>query len=618
MKKTTPPEKIDRAAIAFTLCVIAMFIGGIGWLAGPMWPVVLDRLAGDGIIVMIWLAAAMGFGYAILGAAKISCESKALMFATSAAVGLGVIGLIVLGLGIYGALSRQAAIVVLAIGLALGIFASFKNRAGWRWVLQKFSFADWAWLLAAPFAAIAITSALVPAGILWGDEPHGYDVVEYHLQVPREWFEAGKITPLAHNVFSYFPMNVEMHYLLAMELRGGPWAGMYVAQLMHAVFVGLSVIAVYGILREIAKPRAAIVGAVAVAATPWIMMLGGVAYDEGGFLLFGTLSIAWTILALRSQQKIKFIILAGAMAGLACGVKLTAVAMVLAVVPIAIVAINPSKKAIRSAAIFVIAGLIAFSPWLVRNAVWAGNPVFPELMTVLGRGDFNPTQVQRWNDAHGPRADQRSIEKRIGAMGVQIFGDWRYGFVILPLGVIAAALSRKRQETRLLFCVLVLNAIIWIAFTHLEGRFLVLAIPIAGMLIALVEDSRWQFLAIGAAATSAIIGIAILSPRVMRFAPAIGNEDMQWRLSDDVNDALKGDQPIVLVGDAKAFLYQVPMSRLHYRTVFDVKEKWIDDSQPGAIVIVDPNEIKRFAASYEGLPAIPPEFLRHDETFILR
>src|SRR5205809_404472 len=81
--------------------------------------------------------------------------------------------------------------------------------------------------------------AMLPPGLLWGDEPNGYDVLEYHLQVPREWYELGRIVPLQHNVFSFLPFNVEMHYLLAMHLRGGPWAAMYLAQLMHVAFIAI-------------------------------------------------------------------------------------------------------------------------------------------------------------------------------------------------------------------------------------------------------------------------------------------------------------------------------------------------------------------------------------------
>src|SRR5208337_2754538 len=94
---------------------------------------------------------------------------------------------------------------------------------------------------------VVTLAACFPPGILWGDEPNGYDVVEYHLQVPREWFEAGRILPLHHNVFSFFPFNVEMHYLLAMFLHDGPWAGMYLAQMMHVGFCLMAAWAVFAL-----------------------------------------------------------------------------------------------------------------------------------------------------------------------------------------------------------------------------------------------------------------------------------------------------------------------------------------------------------------------------------
>jgi len=97
----------------------------------------------------------------------------------------------------------------------------------------------------------------------------------------------GRIVPLEHNVFSYFPCNVEMHYLLAMHLRGGPWAGMYLAQLMHAAMVGVTLIAIYGAARMTGGRLVACIATLAAATMPWTIMLGSVAYNEGGMLLFG-------------------------------------------------------------------------------------------------------------------------------------------------------------------------------------------------------------------------------------------------------------------------------------------------------------------------------------------
>src|SRR5262249_31990042 len=137
--------------------------------------------------------------------------------------GLGALSLITLILGWIGFLNHWSAIAIVGVPGVYSILTLYRARgAASGWLRER---ATWGWmmLLLAPLLGIALVAALVPPGILWGDEPHGYDVVEYHLQLPREWLEMGRVAPLTHNVFSYFPMNVEMNYLLAMHLRGGPW-----------------------------------------------------------------------------------------------------------------------------------------------------------------------------------------------------------------------------------------------------------------------------------------------------------------------------------------------------------------------------------------------------------
>src|SRR5256714_7551625 len=189
------------------------------------------------------------------------------------------------------------------------------------------------WLLLVPVFSISTVCAVLPPGLLWRDEPNAYDVTEYHLQVPREWYEAGQIIPLHHNVFSYFPFNVEMHYLLAMHLCGGPWNGMYLAQLMHVSFIALTVLAIYALLVERSKPAAIVACAIA-GATPWFSLLAPVAYNEGGLLLFGTLAIGLALRGLRESSATRWMILAGVMAGFACGSKLTAGPMILIPLPV--------------------------------------------------------------------------------------------------------------------------------------------------------------------------------------------------------------------------------------------------------------------------------------------
>jgi len=65
---------------------------------------------------------------------------------------------------------------------------------------------------------------------------------------------------------------------------------------------------------------------------------------------------------------------------------------------------------------------------------------------------------------------------------------------------------------------------------------------------------------------------------------------------------MRSSQPVILVGDAKAFWYAVPMKRLRYQTVFDVRE-W--EIEKAGLFVIDPGEIERFRRTYKGLPELP-------------
>jgi hypothetical protein len=612
--------------VCAVICVICMCV-----YAGPGLVEVAYRLLTDGVFLLLWLVAAYGIGSLVpMGAAG------ALRLVTKVAIGLGAMSLLTLALGLSGVLNRAIAFALVGAGVALSLARLLRGRdaisnrlrewwhgrAGWGWL----------WALVMPLLAIALVGALVPPGVLWGDEPNGYDVVEYHLQVPREWYEAGHITALHHNVFSFFPFNVEMHYLLAMHLRGGPWAGMYLAQLMHVGFVALSVVAVLAVARSLGGNGT--IAGVCAAATPWLALLAPVAYNEGGLLLYGTLATGWTLLALRDpEQRIAAMAIAGAMTGLAAGVKLTAVPMLLLPLPVALVVIAAARRqvvgrAILAAVGFGIVATLVFAPWCARNVAWAGNPVFPEGQSVFGRAHFTEAQSERWKAAHSPRADQQSVAARCAAAWEQIAIDARYGYLLIPLAIACAALAYRRPETWLLAALLLLLTVFWLGFTHLQGRFFVLAVPVAALLIAQVRGRA--LLATGAAAALlAVIGFAVVHPRASAYLhekhlnQVLGIEAIDEFMIPPVAKDAPADATLVLVGDAKAFCYRRAMSRLRYRTVFDVDggDNWLtawrgEPAGDRTIVLIDPAELARFGRTYRNLPLVPTDVLNHPEPYL--
>jgi hypothetical protein len=673
LPETPSTHKLNRRSVAFG-------VGALVWLAlvfayvGSMWPMAIYRIVIEGMCWLAWLVAALGIGGVLqpLFRLKRDSHNASLLVATSASLGLGAMSLLVLLLGLAGLLNRLTAIGIIAVGIILSIAwllrsnlqtpdirAWFAKSAGWNWL----------WLLAGPFAAVTTVGAMYPPYLLWTqDEPHGYDVVEYHLQVPREWFEAHRIVPLTHNAFSFFPFNVEMHYLLAMHLRGGPWAGMYLAQFMHAGFMLLLVLAAWagadaifsrkserptalvsdppsaqrGVVAYAGTdvifpvksgrwPTAGIVAGLAVVSAPLIAQLGAIAYDEGGFLLFGILSLIWAMLAVRDvEDRVRRFVLAGVFAGLSCGSKLTGLPEIMTAIGVIAVAMllfqkSPNLvKRMMPVVAFAVAGMLTFSPWLIRNQIWVGNPVFPELPS-LGHGYFSQSQIERWHHAHTPQPQQRGIPARLKAGVVEVLSNWQFGYVLIPVGVIAIALSRLNPHVRFLAAMLALLALFWLGFTHLQGRFFVLGIPICALILASAPR-----LGLPAVVVTILIGIVTLNLQFLtsqrRDAIAyIGIDDLSPLAPIELDKVIPPDAKLVLVGDAKAFLYQMPMSRLSYRTIFDVNAEANPDlidafagpKRPGEKqwLLIDPNELKRFEQTYQPFPPVPAEIAARDQPY---
>lgn len=623
----TPLTRVSPGSVgAALLLAILIFLATALVIAGASWAMLLYHLIVDGSFIVAWLAGAAGWGTVVLrGIAPSQDKDRASLVAvTVIALGLGFIGLATLALGLAGALNTITAVLLLAggmlalvllyrsawAGLSNRIEAYLRKPAGWGWL----------WLSVMPLLGVCYLASLAQPGWLWRDEPNGYDVVEYHLQVPRQWYDAHRIYPLHENVFSYFPMGVEMHFLLAMHLHGGAYNAMYLCQLMHLVWCMLAVFAVRAVLGS----GVGTVAGVLVAATPWVSLLAPIAYVEGGVLLYGTLCAGWVIRAL-DKQAVTGMVVAGAMAGLACGAKLTNVPMLLVAIPLAyFITLLVRRGAWRDLLLppvgFVATGLAAFSPWLARTWLWTGNPVFPEAMPLLGRGHFSLVQMQRWINAYQPELRYKSASGHLHALLNEFAVDWRFGWLLVPLVLTAICFSWRNPKALFLAVSMMLVGAVWLLFTHLQSRFMVLEIPLAALLIGHLDWRAWK-IGVGAASACLAIGATAWLLRrpdlqtVMTLdqkSHEISGAGVLGRFSNlrSFDPQMANDRAIYLVGDTYAYCYPVPSAQLHYRTVFDVDttdphlsliQAWISAeglSVEDRLIVIDPVELQRFARTY--------------------
>jgi hypothetical protein len=178
---------------------------------------------------------------------------------------------------------------------------------------------------------------------------------------------------------------------------------------------------------------------------------------------------------------------------------------------------------------------------------------------------------------------------------------------------------------------LFLLTVFWIGFTHLQSRFFILAVPICALLIACLP--WYSVIVIGA---QAAVGFAILNQQYLKsierfppmlFGQVVGTENLGW-MQPGVVDEVPPDARLTLVGDAKAFLYQRPMSLLAYKTIFDVDTSRTSNiidayagqpATPGTQwLCIDPGELRRFEKTYQPFGTVDPEILAHDGPYLLR
>ena len=216
-----------------------------------------------------------------------------------------------------------------------------------------------------------------------------FDVLEYHLQGPKEYYQAGRIAFLPHNVYTNMPFDVEM-----LHLAGDGGDGRLVVGRAGGAASGRVLRAGGGDLdRRHTQPRRgsaapAWIAALVYLSTPWIYRLAAIAYVEGP-LCFYHAALIWAAVrgwADEAEVPLRFWGLLGLLAGCAMGCKYHG--LDLGGDSVRCFSHWSIASRMRSAAAFgcfVLGWAIVMGPWLAKNVIDTGNPVYPLAGTDLPR-----------------------------------------------------------------------------------------------------------------------------------------------------------------------------------------------------------------------------------------
>jgi 4-amino-4-deoxy-L-arabinose transferase-like glycosyltransferase len=218
--------------------------------------------------------------------------------------------------------------------------------------------------------------------------PTTKDELVHHLAVPKLYLEHGGMYEIPFMEYSYYPMNLDLLYMIPLYLGND-----IAPKLIHFAFALLTCWLIFYYLKKRTNILYALFGGLFFLSIPIIVKLSITAYIDLGEIFFSFAALIMLLEWMNKDFRLKYLIWSGILCGLALGTKyngLVALAILTLFVPF-ICSRYHDKKApgfIRPAfhgIIFLFISLLVFSPWMIRNYHWKGNPIYPLYNQV-----FNP------------------------------------------------------------------------------------------------------------------------------------------------------------------------------------------------------------------------------------
>jgi len=568
----------------------------------------------------------LGFRHWIVGR-----DAGANSASVAAGVGIAASLTVTHGLGVLGLLHPWSSWVWTGLGLVLLVIAFDRSRKSGVWSGVSVLGDRWCVrLLAVGSAGLGImlsASAMVP-GAQWDSEYGGYDSLSYHLQLPAEWLDAGRIGPSEHNVYSYLPgymesATVHMASLSLTEERdptgvsGLASGGADGAVAPGLLALGMAIVAAWMVGRfavallarcgvgGIPAARGGCAGAALVMLTPWVQVVGSMAYNETGVMALGGAALLASVMGGLSPTR-RGVLVAVLMGG-AAGCKPTAVLFLAPACAVLMAWCAPKRAWAPMFALGAVVGVLMLAPWLARNAAHGGNPVFPQAIGLFGSAHWTQEQGATYRGGHsydGSVADRALMLVRPdpdASPTAPAVSRWRGltnpQWALTPwLGLLSCAGLLTRKATHKAGAVLLagigLGLGAWVAATHLQSRFLVPLVPLLaagfGVGIGVLANSTGGRDSAGARLgvhAGAVALVASLVWGIINYSDQRGGRPNELlgvgagaysgavdlgAVTDAVPSAWINrnapDGKLLLVGDSAPFFYRGPIG---YATVWD-------------------------------------------------
>lgn len=222
--------------------------------------------------------------------------------------------------------------------------------------------------------------ALIAVVLLSLVPPISRDALTHHLAIPKLYLQHGGIFEIPDLDFSYYPMNLDLLYMIPLYFSND-----IIPKFIHFLFALLTSALIYRYLTDKLDKLYGLTGALFFLTIPIILKLSITVYVDLGLLFFTTASLLLLFQWLEKNYQYRYLITAGICCGLAVGTKyngLISLLLLSACAPILYIRScrqqgKKNIKALQYGSIFCMTAIAVASPWLIRNALWTGNPLYP-------------------------------------------------------------------------------------------------------------------------------------------------------------------------------------------------------------------------------------------------
>lgn len=469
------------------------------------WHVLLERAPVLGIALFVWGTAYACGSLSLRWLGLHDRFDRVTRLAYSGGLGMAWVSLWTLATGYLGFLNRtlfvSAFVLIILLEALLAVRGFLRRTVDSQLPTSSEGPPGWMWGACLVFLLPILLGAMLPST--------DFDVNEYHLEGPKEYFLSDAIRFLPHNVYTSFPFLTEMLSLCSMVLTDDWWKGGLVGKTVLMQFAVITGLSIFALTRRVAGTTAAAWSVVIFLSTPWVYRISTIAYTEGALCCYVILSLLALIHwkdSLSSDglatAKTRRALLCGLLAGNAVATKYPG--MVLVAIPLA-VAMGifvlgqrlSTKPTLRMAAMYVLGGMMTFGPWAAKNLYETGNPVYPLMYSILGGVDWDEELNEKWKAGHSrpspllkaPQQMWRELQANVH--DVTIRSDWQSP-LMFGLAPLAFLWWPQRRLVWMIACAALTVLGVWYTLTHLIDRFWVPVLPLIAVLAGIGVENVQQ------------------------------------------------------------------------------------------------------------------------------